>query len=853
MLAAGVSTSFVSCVDTDEPDSIVTLRNAKAEEVKAEAEYQRALAAVQNAEAELLIAKKSIEAANAKKAEYEAEYKNLENAHQKAVWAADEAERAIELANKEAASETQKQLAIAEAKLQLEQKNKALADAVNATKCAAAGYEAALKDAEVKATIAANKAQFNADKEVLENAYNQNSLALYGPTAETKKVVTDYLDANKDLQKALADFQTKLTILSGDESELQAKVDAATESLAKYEAGKEAFINKMKDADLTKWIDEYNEQKAIKEGDANAKNIAEKEKAIKTEEREQKYNRPLAKLKKTQSEAKAKKEAVDAKVAQAKTDFTGIGAKNAVVESATDAQKKYVKEFQLEISVNLANSLTGKLGDDFTITEKEGKYFIKANVGSWVNETFYYGKKDEWGVVTVKSPLENLKTKLTEFSKTGNDVVNFDELYFSLEDLRTTLSTQYNEDAIVWSKDGTKYTAKQAATLQSKWEQALKDFKDKTVTTKDNVTEKYRELVNASYAYFNIERAVAAVPNKITIPVSGNPSVSVKEIDYSGIEKSVTYGELVNDLKASVYAGFYEYLGSLLPAEAKLAQISYAQELINGKTAANKDAEYNKIEGNNIEAKIKVYADAKAKAESAADAAKYEVGYTYKYKDSESDQNEKSESKNNVKDVVAADALKAYNDATEAVNQFVEANKAYKEEADKYINERSVATTGEQLIATVIVNTIDNAELITKSIYDVKNSDVPKGKDGEITNTTVSFTMTTSGVAEYSQAYNDILSAYDYQIDEAKKAKKTAEENLATFKAAVAAGKDGSKLFTKLSDNIKEDNTFENLKADLKDVTDLLSGEKSLEKLQETYDQKKEAYDAQMALYTTSK
>jgi L-lysine 2,3-aminomutase len=50
-LAAGMSTSFVSCVDTEEPDSIVTLRNAKAEEIKAEAKVQEALAGLKDAEA----------------------------------------------------------------------------------------------------------------------------------------------------------------------------------------------------------------------------------------------------------------------------------------------------------------------------------------------------------------------------------------------------------------------------------------------------------------------------------------------------------------------------------------------------------------------------------------------------------------------------------------------------------------------------------------------------------------------------------------------------------------------------------------------------------------------------------
>jgi len=52
MLAAGVSTSFVSCVDTDEPSSIEELRKAKANEVNAQAAYKNALAALENQKVE---------------------------------------------------------------------------------------------------------------------------------------------------------------------------------------------------------------------------------------------------------------------------------------------------------------------------------------------------------------------------------------------------------------------------------------------------------------------------------------------------------------------------------------------------------------------------------------------------------------------------------------------------------------------------------------------------------------------------------------------------------------------------------------------------------------------------------
>ncbi len=62
MLATGVSTSFVSCVDTDEPSSIEELRKAKANEVNAQAAYKNALAQTQLQTAEIQKAKAAQEA-----------------------------------------------------------------------------------------------------------------------------------------------------------------------------------------------------------------------------------------------------------------------------------------------------------------------------------------------------------------------------------------------------------------------------------------------------------------------------------------------------------------------------------------------------------------------------------------------------------------------------------------------------------------------------------------------------------------------------------------------------------------------------------------------------------------------
>jgi hypothetical protein len=838
MLAAGVSTSFVSCVDTDEPDSIVTLRNAKAEEVKAEAEYQRALAAVQNAEAELLIAKKSIEAANAKKAEYDAEYVNLKNAHEKAVWAADEAERAIALANKEAASETEKQFAIADAKLKLEQKNKELADAVNATALAAAGYANAIAEATKDAEIAARK------------------MNLYGTkTNDYTKDVEDYISAGRTLTKALNKLNTALTVLKGDQAVLEADVTEGKELLQEAKDAKQAFIDQMKDADVTKWVELYRAQETIIDNEAPAKNQAKLDLDKKNEEKAQKYDRPLQKLEVVETEAKFVLKTTLGKVQDKIAEF--------------EDDKNLIKDFKLEFSNDVLKEYLDDVfgtNGDFKVKDAEsGKYAyqIVANVatdgeGKWTNKTFFEGKKtDEKDPekVTVESPLVGLQKILSK----KNLKVQLDEDYYNM-----VIKVRQAEDNV---KDETiivgELTAKDVKELRNTWMTAVSKFK----TAKPNeVLSKFGELKDAAVNYFGflVDGKYPLLQEPFGVSKDAHKlSIDVEVVDQ--YQKSIVTGLNIADLdnndafNNSPYSKYVEKLRETAEKDEtpETDQYDVADSFVTGKDAEDKEL----TDGNNIPAIVKAFEDAYAKVQKEAK----EAEYKFKYK-ADKDAKDKfvvAEDGTEVK-IKLADAQKAADDATAAVDKFEADNKTYKEEADKKIAELKDALeeSNEIKMAKVIKSTIaGNLYENASDVYDLLVEKPKKNDNGEWVTEDATFTAKnpTDGktITEvYDATYESIIDAYDELIEDIEDQLADVEENLANFKSAVAAGKDGKfdRIKVVESDGQTVIDGYDDLKDHLDAVKDIINGKagvndgKSLEALQEAYDNAKQKYEDDMAL-----
>jgi hypothetical protein len=838
-LAAGMSTSFVSCVDTEEPDSIVTLRNAKAEEVKAEAEYQRALAAVQNAQAEVLVAQKSIAAAEAKKAEYEAEYENLKNAHQKAVWAADEAERAIDLANKEAASETEKQLALADAKLKLEQKNKELADAVNQTAVAAAGYANAIAEATKNAEIAARKMKLYGTKD---NNYQTD--------------VDNYITAGRTLTKALNKLNTALTVLKGDQAVLEADVTEGKELLQEAKDAKQAFIDQMKDADVTKWVELYRAQETIIDNAAPAKNQAKLDLDKKNEEKKQKYDRPLQKLEDAETEAnfvlKTTLDKVQAQIAEFEDD------------------KNLIEDFKLEFSNDVLKAYLDDVfgtDGDFKVEDAESDdydYQIVANVATtgddkWTNKTFFEGKKEDEKdpeKVTTKSPVVELKALFENLH------VDLDEEYYNMVIKVRKAGDNVTDETVL--KAG--LTAKDVKDLRKAWTDAIAAFK--TATKSDDVLTKFDELKTAATNYFGflVDGKYPLLQEPVGVSKDAH-KLSIDVVVVDQYQKSIVTGLNIANLDEndafnnSPYSLYVEALWDAAEKDEtpETDQYDVADSFVTGKDAEDKEL----TDGNNIPAIVKAFEDAYAKAQKEATEAEYE--FKYKADETAEDKFVVADDGTTEVKIKLADAQKAADDATAEVDKFEADNKTYKEEADKKIAELedALVESNEVKMAKVIKSTIEGNLYENKSnVYDLlvekpKKDDKGEWDTGDATFTAQKPTDGKTITEVYDATYESVIEAYDELIEDIEDKLADVEDNLANFESAVAAGKDGKfdriNIATK-ADGKAEIEDYQDLLDHLNAVKDIINGKegvndgKSLEGLQEAYDEAKQKYEDDMAL-----
>lgn len=244
LMAAGLSTSMVSCVDTDEPESIAQLRNAKAEEVRAraneinqEAEVQKSLAALNNAElarkaaeteaytAMQVLNRKNQELLNAKqelanaKEQIEIDKTKLQNALQAA-------KDSIALDSLKAAYEWTIKVAKANAEAKYEAAATALTKAKNDATIALATEKNRVDEAQKAALIAA--ARFK------QYGINDTLIALNNAYQDSLDILTD---KQRALTKAINDLDKKYTDEDAYEADIEAKqkaYDDAVEAQAKF-------------------------------------------------------------------------------------------------------------------------------------------------------------------------------------------------------------------------------------------------------------------------------------------------------------------------------------------------------------------------------------------------------------------------------------------------------------------------------------------------------------------------------------------------------------------------------------------------------------------------------------------
>ena len=232
-LAAGVSTSFVSCVDTDEPETVTKLRQEAINKLAADTDLQKALAEVERAKVETEKAEAAVKNANAASINAQTKAQELANAKTEKT---NDAEIAKE---------------IAEANKLAQAAIEAQAEATQKYKVAAADYERALEAAK---------------KEAAEKAAN------LGSNDDGSSIVAGYLGAYVDAQKEVLEKQVAyndalINVKVGGQDEdgndipgtadFEAEVSLKTvaKNLAQDEYDEVVAI--FEDPDFTKWSKTY--------------------------------------------------------------------------------------------------------------------------------------------------------------------------------------------------------------------------------------------------------------------------------------------------------------------------------------------------------------------------------------------------------------------------------------------------------------------------------------------------------------------------------------------------------------------------------------------------------------------
>ena len=252
-LAAGMSTSFVSCVDTEEPESITELRKAKAEEVRAEAKVQEALAGLKDAEAAYKKAEERAKIAEAVTTELANELTKASNA--------------VTIAIKESTLDLEKQKAVVEAQAKLDEQKKLAAVAL-------ADYERAIKEAQVKAQVALQELAVDG---IAANYRNKSLATLLTEYNAKLKTVEEKTLA---LKKAIADDATKTT----NERTLKSTVKAKEATLANDKKTKADFEKIAADEEITAWIAKYVElDKTIKAAAPTTRQLEYEEQELKNQ------------------------------------------------------------------------------------------------------------------------------------------------------------------------------------------------------------------------------------------------------------------------------------------------------------------------------------------------------------------------------------------------------------------------------------------------------------------------------------------------------------------------------------------------------------------------------------------
>ena len=519
-LAAGMSTSFVSCVDTEEPDSIVTLRNAKAEEVKAQA-------AKINAEVTDLLGRLELDKSTRALAD---EATKLANARKEAKNAYDKAIEDIQLAEKKAESERKENAAKATADFEL-QEAKAKAEAT--LKTALAELEAAkteLTKAQNKAIKDVEAEQLAIDKEKMKVAVETAQFKEWGLEDgkggyQLKGAKDAYVKALDDLSDALKALKKSIAKLEEDNIEtITDKIEDCEKEIANAKEGKAEFDALCKANDIQKWVTKYAElDKKISENDQNPVLS------------QAKYDKAglEADLEKLTDQIDALKEKRDGVHADSPEDFDGlVDELHNNMEKTEEAGEAMFGYLEDEVSINLEYTINNELADQ--LSEK------------WALEDYIVDATDENGKAIKKFVIDDLKIEeegsalrnyqidedklkkiltAVEKGESNSDELNqgFEQLtkvsgalyqnIRAVEEGIKTLSTNKAEDELVERVQPTKGKG----TL-TKWEECATDYLSHT----DN-QDSYNAFVEANTKLFGTFTGSYEDPEDKTKPIYSDP------------------------------------------------------------------------------------------------------------------------------------------------------------------------------------------------------------------------------------------------------------------------------------------------------------------------------------------
>jgi hypothetical protein len=266
MLAMGVSTSFVSCVDTDEPETVTKLRAAAQEKLQADIELQQALETLEaktaeNKRAQAALEKAKAQEENAKAAKAELANKvteaGIDNATkakiQEEIAAYETARKTAELQKLAAEKEiAQYQAELDKAQKQIEERLKSVLDDMPEELRIAKNLYMGYFDAGTTKVTLVN--DYDADGNKIGSHYETTT------TKGTGKFIKGTIQKLADETAAYNDALTRYGKV--EEASLTADVDYAAAKIAVAEAQQTLYTKLFETEDLSSWDKEYQAAKS---------------------------------------------------------------------------------------------------------------------------------------------------------------------------------------------------------------------------------------------------------------------------------------------------------------------------------------------------------------------------------------------------------------------------------------------------------------------------------------------------------------------------------------------------------------------------------------------------------------